>query len=133
MHLLIVMGKMSSSNLFGMLYYCVFNILMNNFLQGEYIILDDSFIGTSCNSPYTYVAAFGTLLADLTDPVVVVEKTKLRMPAIYGNGSCVFYYIYNIQYPPSLPNSIQVFVFFVTSSYHQPYTYMFFCSFGLPF
>ena len=66
MHLLILMGKMSSSNLFGMLYYCVLNILMNNFLQGEYIILDDSFIGTSCNSPYTYVAAFGTLLADLT-------------------------------------------------------------------
>ena len=86
---------------------------MNNFLQGEYVILDDSVIGTSCNSPYTYVAAFGTLLADLTNSVIVVEKTKLRMPAIYGNGSGVFYYIYSIQYPPSLPNSIQVFVFFV--------------------
>ena len=53
---------MSSSNLFGMLYYCVLNIVMNNFLQGEYVILDDSVIGTSCNSPYTYVAAFGTTL-----------------------------------------------------------------------
>eukprot|EP00731_Ephydatia_muelleri_P004288 Em0002g464a len=42
---------------------------------GEYISLNDAIVGTSCNSPY--IAAFGKALADLTDPVVVVEKTVL--------------------------------------------------------
>ena len=84
-------------------------LIMINFLQGEFVRLDDAIIGTSCNSPY--VAAFGPSLADLTDPVVVVEKSMFRMPSMEMAVVCGFfsYYIYNIQYPPSLR---QFFIFF---------------------
>ena len=83
--------------------------MMIYFLQGEYISLNDAIVGTSCNSPY--IAAFGKALADLTDPVVVVEKTVLRMLSMGMAVVCCFfcYYIYNIQYPPSLR---KFFIFF---------------------
>ena len=80
------------------------------FLQGEYIIsLNDAIVGTSCNSPLH--CSFGKALADLTDPVVVVEKTVLRMPSMGMAVVCCFfcYYIYNIQYPPSLRKFFHLF------------------------
>ena len=73
--------------------------MMIYFLQGEYISLNDAIVGTSCNSPY--IAAFGKALADLTDPVVVVEKTVLRMPSMGMAVVCCFFLLLHIQHPVS--------------------------------
>lgn len=96
-------GALVYRTLFGMFYYCVYMIMIN-FLQG----FDDGISCTSCNFPC--VAAFGTSLADLRNPVVVVEKTMLRMPSMEMAEHFLCYYIYKIQYPPSLRQFLRAYL-----------------------
>ena len=85
-------GTLVYQTLFGMLYYCVYMIMIN-FLQG----LDDAIICTSCNF--------------LRNPVVVVEKTMLRMPSMEMVEHFFCYYIYNIHAVSTITTAVYMGLF----------------------